>query len=129
MAQTGHREGRIDVRGAAGAEKNLHECTTCKHGNAFGTCRLPSSVSSLSGESALSRGDSPPMPNPVRWLILACFAVGAATPVASQATAKPSDRARLLQLEDSWATALIKRDGRAFRRMPAPGFVYTEDDR
>lgn len=35
----------------------------------------------------------------------------------------------LLKLEDSWATALIARDGATFRRLLAPGFIYTEDDR
>lgn len=35
----------------------------------------------------------------------------------------------LLQLEDSWATALVKRDAAVFRRLLAPGFVYTEDDK
>ena len=35
----------------------------------------------------------------------------------------------LLQLEDSWATALVKRDAAVFRRLLAQGFVYTEDDK
>ena len=35
----------------------------------------------------------------------------------------------LLQLEDSWAAGLVKRDGALFRRLLAPGFVYTEDDK
>jgi len=33
----------------------------------------------------------------------------------------------LLRLEDDWAKALVRRDTVYFRRMLAPGFVYTED--
>jgi ketosteroid isomerase-like protein len=33
----------------------------------------------------------------------------------------------LLRYEDDWAKALIRRDTVYFRRMLAPGFVYTED--
>lgn len=33
----------------------------------------------------------------------------------------------LLRFEDDWAKALIRRDTVYFRRMLAPGFVYTED--
>jgi ketosteroid isomerase-like protein len=39
-------------------------------------------------------------------------------------------QARLLQpiqLEDQWTSALVRRDTRAFDRLLAPGFVYTED--
>ncbi|HKG92426.1 MAG TPA: nuclear transport factor 2 family protein [Gemmatimonadaceae bacterium] len=35
----------------------------------------------------------------------------------------------LVRLEDSWAAALVRRDGATFRRLLAEGFVYTEDDR
>ena len=34
---------------------------------------------------------------------------------------------QLLRNEDGWAGALVKRDAAYFRRMLAPGFVYTED--
>jgi hypothetical protein len=34
----------------------------------------------------------------------------------------------LLRLEDSWASALVKRDSVVFNRLLAPGFVYTEND-
>ena len=51
----------------------------------------------------------------------------AQTVEAQRATAGPPRRA-LLTLEDSWATALIARDGATFRRLLAPGFVYTEND-
>jgi ketosteroid isomerase-like protein len=40
-----------------------------------------------------------------------------------------STDSELLRLEDSWAVALVRRDGGAFRRMLADGFVYSEDDR
>lgn len=32
-----------------------------------------------------------------------------------------------IQLEDEWAAALVRRDTRAFDRLLAPGFVYTEN--
>jgi ketosteroid isomerase-like protein len=32
-----------------------------------------------------------------------------------------------LQLENRWTTALVNRDARAFDRLLAPGFVYTEN--
>jgi ketosteroid isomerase-like protein len=50
-------------------------------------------------------------------------AAGAKAPAVSAAARS------LLQLEDSWATALVKRDAAVFRRLLAPGFVYTEDDK
>lgn len=70
-----------------------------------------------------------------RWFMAAAFtaAVTAAVarPMAAQAgtTSNPSDRARILQLEESWATALVKRDIATFKRLLGAGFVYTEDDR
>jgi len=39
------------------------------------------------------------------------------------------EAAILLKLEDSWAVALVRRDGTTFRRLLADGFVYTENDR
>jgi hypothetical protein len=63
----------------------------------------------------------------------------AATVIASAAAAQTpsrrveagvaSEKVTLLAQEDGWATALIQRDEAYFRRMLAPGFVYTEDDR
>jgi ketosteroid isomerase-like protein len=44
--------------------------------------------------------------------------------------ALPAQRAaqqQLIQNEDGWAAALVKRDAAYFQRMLAPGFVYTED--
>ncbi len=37
------------------------------------------------------------------------------------------DTRTLLQLEDDWANALVKRDGVTFERLLADGFVYTEN--
>ena len=74
----------------------------------------------------------------VRRSILLCIASAVVAAVAVVATARavpvrraPADPATraLLRLEDSWATALIARDGATFHRLLAPGFVYTEDDR
>jgi len=39
-----------------------------------------------------------------------------------------ADTRAVLRLEDSWASALVKRDSVAFNRLLAPGFVYTEND-
>jgi len=39
-----------------------------------------------------------------------------------------ADTGALLRLEDSWASALVKRDSATFERLLARGFVYTEND-
>ncbi len=39
-----------------------------------------------------------------------------------------ADTRVLLRLEDSWASALVKRDSATFERLLARGFVYTEND-
>ena len=44
------------------------------------------------------------------------------------ATAQDADTRTLLQLEDNWASALVKRDRVVFERLLADGFVYTEND-
>ena len=56
---------------------------------------------------------------------------GSAFPARSQSPPEPRDpeAATLLKLEDSWAVALVRRDGGTFRRLLAEGFVYTENDR
>ncbi len=66
-----------------------------------------------------------------RPFVLAAIAIASAasTRASAQASSTPCDRARLLQLEDTWTSALVKRDGATFNRLLAPGFVYTEDDR
>ena len=35
----------------------------------------------------------------------------------------------LIQLEDGWASAVVRRDSATFERLLDPGFVYTENDR
>ena len=47
---------------------------------------------------------------------------------AQQPTRTPDERA-VLDLEEAWAKAVVKRDGATFKRLLAPGFVYTEDAR
>ena len=64
----------------------------------------------------------------ILMLGLSVAATGAAPAPTRIAPADAQTRA-LLQLEDDWATALVRRDVGAFRRMLAVGFVYTEDDR
>ncbi len=39
-----------------------------------------------------------------------------------------ADTRALLQLEDDWASALVKRDRVVFERLLADGFVYTENN-
>ena len=45
----------------------------------------------------------------------------------ARAAAQSQTEGTLLSLEDGWAKALVRRDVGYFRRMLAPGFVYTED--
>ena len=40
-----------------------------------------------------------------------------------------ADERAVLDLEEAWARAVVKRDAATFRKILAPGFVYTEDDR
>jgi ketosteroid isomerase-like protein len=48
----------------------------------------------------------------------------------SKAASAPSaDERAVLDLEEAWAKAVVKRDAATFRRLLAPGFSYTEDDR
>lgn len=44
------------------------------------------------------------------------------------AQTQDADTRELLRLEDGWASALVKRDTVAFKRLLADGFVYTEND-
>jgi ketosteroid isomerase-like protein len=43
-------------------------------------------------------------------------------------TVQDADTRALLQLEDDWAGALVKRDRAVFEQLLADGFVYTEND-
>jgi len=49
--------------------------------------------------------------------------------LALQCTAKDPDVRALLQLEDGWASGVVRRDSATFERLLDPGFVYTENDR
>ena len=40
-----------------------------------------------------------------------------------------ADERAVLDLEEAWARAVVKRDAATFRKLLARGFVYTEDDR
>jgi len=64
-------------------------------------------------------------------VVVFLLAVLASPRVIAQAKPEPRDpdARTLLQLEDSWAVALVRRDGATFRRLLADGFVYTENDR
>lgn len=67
-----------------------------------------------------------------RLLVAVLLLAGLASPHSrrqSTATPRDPDARTLLQLEDSWAVALVRRDGATFRRLLADGFVYTENDR
>ena len=55
-------------------------------------------------------------------LLLVAFALQSCTP-------KDPDVRTLLQLEDGWASAVVRRDSATFERLLDPGFVYTENDR
>src|SRR5256712_9376488 len=59
---------------------------------------------------------------PLHFAVL--LAVSSQSPTTQDAEARA-----LLQLEDDWARALIRRDATVFRRLLADGFIYTEDDR
>ena len=40
-----------------------------------------------------------------------------------------ADERAVLDLEEAWAKAVVKRNAATFKRLLAPGFTYTEDDR
>jgi ketosteroid isomerase-like protein len=62
------------------------------------------------------------------FLFAACMATGSASPLAGQASASTSSASRqLLQLEDQWAAALVKRDAKFFRRTLHPDYVYSDE--
>ena len=61
--------------------------------------------------------------------LLACIAAVANTQQPKGATTPSPDERAVLDLEEAWAKAVVKRDAATFKRLLAPGFVYTEDDR
>ena len=62
-------------------------------------------------------------------LSLAGLASAATAQQPKAAAPRSPDERAVLDLEEGWAKAVVKRDAATFRRLLAPGFVYTEDDR
>ena len=65
-------------------------------------------------------------------LVASLTSLPASTPNAAAQQPKASltaDERAVLDLEDAWAKAVVKRDAATFRKILAPGFIYTEDDR
>jgi ketosteroid isomerase-like protein len=58
---------------------------------------------------------------------VACLIVSSALPAQSTPRGNASTMRRLLELEDRWARALVRRDTATFRRLLSPRFVYTEN--
>ena len=63
-----------------------------------------------------------------RWLMV-CVTLVMFAPAAVQSQTLAATKRRITELEEEWIRAVINRDARAFDRLLAPGFVYTEDDR
>jgi len=61
--------------------------------------------------------------------LLVCIASVANAQQPNAATTRSPDERAVLDLEEAWATGVVKRDAATFKRLLAPGFVYTEDDR
>jgi ketosteroid isomerase-like protein len=68
-----------------------------------------------------------------QFLIAAASVAALAASVPAQQpkanTPRTPDERTVLALEDAWAKAVVNRDGATFKRLLAPGFVYTEDAR
>jgi ketosteroid isomerase-like protein len=64
-----------------------------------------------------------------RFLIVVLVAALASGHSPAQSSRARTDERALLRLEDSWASALVRRDAVTFRRLLADGFVYSENDR
>jgi ketosteroid isomerase-like protein len=61
---------------------------------------------------------------------VASFAPGLAAQQPKSTSAAPAaDERAVLDLEEAWAKAVVRRDAAVFKRLLAPGFTYTEDDR
>src|SRR5690349_2531775 len=61
--------------------------------------------------------------------LLACIASVVSAQQPKGATSRSPDERAVLDLEEAWAKGVVKRDAATFKRLLAPGFVYTEDDR
>jgi ketosteroid isomerase-like protein len=70
---------------------------------------------------------------PSRLIVLSSFLACATSVAGAQqpkaATARTPDERAVLDLEEAWTKGVVKRDAATFKRLLAPGFVYTEDDR
>lgn len=70
-----------------------------------------------------------------RFLFVVSLALGTVRGVSASAqqpksaSTQSADERAVLDLEEGWAKAVVKRDAATFKRLLAPGFVYTEDDR
>jgi ketosteroid isomerase-like protein len=68
-----------------------------------------------------------------RLVLLAVSLAGLSSATLAQqpkaAASRTPDERAVLDLEEGWAKAVVKRDATTFKRLLAPGFVYTEDDR
>jgi ketosteroid isomerase-like protein len=65
----------------------------------------------------------------VAWLALPAISSAASLSAQQPKAAPTADERAVLDLEEGWAKAVVKRDAATFKRLLAPGFVYTEDDR
>ena len=61
--------------------------------------------------------------------LLVCGASFAGAQQPTAATSRTPDERAVLDLEEAWVKGVLKRDAATFKRLLAPGFVYTEDDR
>ena len=68
---------------------------------------------------------------PSRLLVAVAVLACASSPlIAQQPKSTPNaDERAVLDLEEAWAKAVVRRDAATFKRLLAPGFTYTEDDR
>jgi len=66
---------------------------------------------------------------PTRLLAAVISLVIVAPSLPAQQPPRTPDERAVLDLEEAWAKAVVKRDGATFKRLLAPGFVYTEDSR
>lgn len=73
------------------------------------------------------------MPILARSVQVATLVVAFASSVRAQqpktAATRTADERAVLELEDAWARAVVKRDAATFTKLLAPGFIYTEDAR
>jgi ketosteroid isomerase-like protein len=60
---------------------------------------------------------------------IGAFATSTAAAQQPKSPAPTPDERAVLDLEEGWTRAVVKRDAAMFRRLLAPGFVYTEDAR